>query len=80
MVVVDLRRGLRETKGSEVAACDVCGRTVPRASLVTYSRAHPAVEQTETILVCPECAIEIEQGEITLDDEFGSEPPLTRLI
>ncbi|ACZ39582.1 hypothetical protein [Sphaerobacter thermophilus] len=79
MVDEDLRHRLRETKGSEVGSCDVCGRTVPRASLVAFSRAHPAVEQTEAILVCPECAVGIEQGEITLDDLEG-EPPLTRLI
>lgn len=79
MVDEDLRYQLRETMGAEVRACDVCERTVLRASMVAYARAHPAVEQTETVLVCPECAAGIEQGEITLDDLEG-EPPLTRLF
>lgn len=79
MVDEDLRQQLRELKGSEVGVCDICGRTVARASLVVFATKHPAVEQTEGIQVCPECVIRIEQGEITLEDADG-EPPLTRLI
>ncbi len=65
--------GLRhEVTGDHLGFCDLCGRPVPRASLVRHAGVPHVAEPVEALQVCPECLARIAADDVPFDEEIAA--------
>jgi ribosome-binding protein aMBF1 (putative translation factor) len=62
--VVGLRRVVA---GGDFVECELCGRTVPEASVERVAGARNVAEPVEYLQVCEDCRDRLERGEIDLE-------------
>jgi ribosome-binding protein aMBF1 (putative translation factor) len=60
--------GLRRVVGAgDLVECELCGRSVPEASVERVAGARNVAEPVEYLQVCEDCRVRLERGEVDLD-------------